>query len=82
MTLIKKLSGWPVAAVLALCALGAQAQTIKIAYIDPLSGGGATIGEHGLKHLNFLIEGMSLEVASPDEARQMLNLKGRNNVSF
>lgn len=29
---------------------------IKIAYVDPLSGGAATIGEHGLKHIQFLIE--------------------------
>ena len=29
-----------------------------------------------------LIEGLSLEVATPDEARQMLSLKGRNNVDF
>lgn len=29
---------------------------IKIAYVDPLSGGAATIGEHGLKHLQFLVE--------------------------
>jgi branched-chain amino acid transport system substrate-binding protein len=34
----------------------ALAQTVKIAYIDPLSGGSATIGEHGLKHLQFLVE--------------------------
>ena len=43
-------------AALAVASLGAQAQTIKIGYIDPLSGGGATIGEHGLKHLQFLVE--------------------------
>jgi branched-chain amino acid transport system substrate-binding protein len=29
---------------------------IKIAYVDPLSGGAATIGEHGLKHIQFLVE--------------------------
>ena len=29
-----------------------------------------------------LIEGLGLEVATPDEARQMLELKGRSNVSF
>jgi branched-chain amino acid transport system substrate-binding protein len=41
----------------ALLASGAAlAQSVKIAYIDPLSGGGATIGEHGLKHLQFLVE--------------------------
>ena len=34
----------------------AQAQTIKIAYIDPLSGGGASVGEIGLKHFQYLAE--------------------------
>ena len=56
MKLIKALLGLPIAAALALGAVGAHAQTIKIAYIDPLSGGGATIGEHGLKQLQFLVE--------------------------
>ena len=43
-------------AAVALLSFGAQAQTIKIGYVDPLSGGGATIGEHGWKHLQFLVE--------------------------
>ena len=43
------------AAALLLCALGAHAQ-VKIAYVDPLSGGGASVGEHGLKHLQFMVE--------------------------
>ena len=30
--------------------------TVKIGYIDPLSGGGATIGEIGLKHFQFLAD--------------------------
>lgn len=30
--------------------------TIKIAYIDPLSGGGATVGEHGVHHFQFLVD--------------------------
>ncbi len=38
-----------------LFAHAAMAQ-VKIAYIDPLSGGAATIGEHGLKHLQYLVE--------------------------
>ncbi len=38
-----------------LLAGGAMAQ-VKIAYVDPLSGGAATIGEHGLKHLQYLVE--------------------------
>ena len=44
------------AVVASLVSFGAGAQSIKIAYIDPLSGGGATIGEHGLKHLQFLVD--------------------------
>ena len=46
------------AAAAMLLASGAMAQ-VKIAYIDPLSGGGATIGEHGLKHLQVLVEGIN-----------------------
>ena len=30
--------------------------TIKIGYIDPLSGPGATVGEVGLKTFQFLVE--------------------------
>ena len=56
MVLNKQVIGWAAAATLAFAALSAQAQTIKIAYIDPLSGGAATIGEHGLKQLQFLVE--------------------------
>ena len=44
-----------VAAAAMLFALAAQAQ-VKIAFVDPLSGGGASIGEHGLKHLQYLVE--------------------------
>jgi uncharacterized protein (DUF849 family) len=29
-----------------------------------------------------MIEALSLEVATPDEAREILGLKGRENVSF
>ncbi len=75
MNILKTWRRWPLAAAVCLTALGAQAQ-IKIAYIDPLSGGGATIGEHGLKHIQYLIEqvnakggvidGQKLEVVAYD----------------
>ncbi|MEO5696270.1 MAG: branched-chain amino acid ABC transporter substrate-binding protein [Burkholderiaceae bacterium] len=52
----KKLYGWPIAAALAFSAVTVQAQNVKIAYIDPLSGGGATVGEHGLKQFEFMVE--------------------------
>ena len=35
-----------------------------------------------VKRARALIETLSLEVATPDEAREILNLKGRNNVNF
>ena len=44
---------------LALCLLAAPAlaqDTIKIGYIDPLSGGGASTGAGGLKTFNFLAD--------------------------
>ena len=31
-------------------------ETVKIAYIDPLSGGGASVGEIGLKTFQFLAD--------------------------
>ena len=55
---IPKLSRWSIAAALALASLGVHAQ-IKIAFIDPLSGGGASVGEHGWKHLQYLVEGIN-----------------------
>ena len=55
MRFFKTLLGLPIAAALALGAFPAHAD-VKIGYIDPLSGGGATIGEHGLKQLQFLAE--------------------------
>ena len=39
------------------CSAAAMAQeTVKIGYIDPLSGGGASVGEVGLKTFQFLAE--------------------------
>ena len=40
----------------AFAAFGAQAQTLKIAYIDPLSGAFANVGEAGLKHFQAMAE--------------------------
>jgi branched-chain amino acid transport system substrate-binding protein len=49
---------WGLAAVAALCiSAPVKAQeTIKIAFIDPLSGGGASTGEAGLKTYQFLAD--------------------------
>jgi branched-chain amino acid transport system substrate-binding protein len=63
--------------VLALLATPVAAQsTIKIAYVDPLSGGGASVGEVGLKTFQYLTDqintkggvlGMKLEVVGYDD---------------
>ena len=42
--------------VTALLAGSAYAQTVKIAYIDPLSGAFANVGEAGLKQFQFVAE--------------------------
>ena len=40
-----------------IAAMPATAEdTVKLAYVDPLSGGGASIGEVGLKVFNYLAE--------------------------
>ena len=52
---VRRIHAWAAGFALAIASVAVQAQ-IKIAYIDPLSGGAATIGEHGLKHLQFLVE--------------------------
>ena len=60
----------------AIATLPAAAEdTVKLAYIDPLSGGGASIGEIGLKTFNYLaddinahggINGQKLEIVAYD----------------
>ena len=45
-----------VAFVAGLLAASAQAQTVKIAFIEGLSGGGASLGEVALKHFQFFAE--------------------------
>ncbi len=71
-------ASFAVAASLTACLgpVGAQAaDTIKIAYIDPLSGGGASIGEVGLRTYRFIadeinaaggVDGKKLEIVGFD----------------
>src|SRR5215208_3767953 len=47
----------PLAArLIALTVPAVAAETVKIAFIDPLSGGAASTGENGLKHYQYLAE--------------------------
>ena len=42
----------------------------------------ATSNAEQVRMIRNIIEGLTLEVAAPDEARAMLGLKGRENVRF
>jgi branched-chain amino acid transport system substrate-binding protein len=44
----------------------ASAEAVKIAYIDPLSGGFANIGNAGLAHFRFIAEKLNAAKALPD----------------
>ena len=44
------------ASLIALTVPAIAAETVKIAFIDPLSGGAASTGENGLKHYQYLAE--------------------------
>ena len=40
-------------------AISASADTIKIAFVDPLSGGAASVGQMGLNHLKFIADSVN-----------------------
>ncbi|KJS12529.1 MAG: branched-chain amino acid ABC transporter substrate-binding protein [Hoeflea sp. BRH_c9] len=46
--------------------IAASAETVRIAYIDPLSGGFANIGNAGLAHFRFMVDKLNAEKALPD----------------
>ncbi len=71
-------------AIAAMLALGisfgaAQAQTIKIGYIDPLSGGGASIGEVGLKHFQYLAEQINASGGLNGKKLEIIGLDNKTN---
>jgi branched-chain amino acid transport system substrate-binding protein len=55
------------------------ADTIKVAYIDPLSGGGATVGEIGLKHLQYLAERINAAGGANGKKFEILGLDNKTN---
>lgn len=72
------------------CALGAAASllpagpslaqdTIKIAYIDPLSGPGATVGEVGLKTLHFLADELNAKGGAAGKKFEILPFDNKTN---
>jgi len=78
---LKALAVQPIlAAVLALSGQSATAQqTIQIAYIDPLSGGGASIGEHGLKHFRYIADQLNAQGGALGRKFEVVPYDGKTN---
>jgi uncharacterized protein (DUF849 family) len=78
--------------------LGAGAAQMRIAAMSASMGGNVRVGledslwagpgklasssAEQVRLVRSIIEGMGLEIASPDDAREILSLKGGNNVNF
>src|SRR4051794_8652086 len=57
----------------------AQSDTIKIAYIEPLSGGGASVGDGGLKHFQFFAEQINASGGINGKKIEILPLDNKTN---
>ena len=71
-----------IALALALPMLGSTAiaqETVKIGYIDPLSGGGASIGEIGLKTFQFLAEELNAKGGVQGKKVEIVPLDNKTN---
>ncbi len=58
---------------------------VRVGLEDSLWDGPGTLAKTNadqVKRIRTIIEALSLEVATPDDARQILKLKGKNNVAF
>jgi uncharacterized protein (DUF849 family) len=69
-----------------LATLGAaQGSNVRVGLEDSLWIGPGKLAESNadqVRKIRMVLEGLSLEIATPDEARQMLALKGANKVKF
>lgn len=69
-----------------LSTLGAaQGSHVRVGLEDSLWIGPGKLAQSSaeqVKKIRQVLEGLSLEIASPNEARQMLKLKGKDNVPF
>jgi uncharacterized protein (DUF849 family) len=58
---------------------------VRVGLEDSLWDGPGTLAKSNadqVTRIRTIIESLSLEVATPAEAREILHLKGRNNVNF
>src|ERR1700755_216949 len=71
-----------IAAALTLPMLGSAAtaqETVKIGYIDPLSGGGARIGEVGLKTFQFIADELNAKGGIQGKKVEIVGLDNKTN---
>ncbi|MBB4368757.1 branched-chain amino acid transport system substrate-binding protein [Bradyrhizobium sp. cir1] len=61
------------------CGTAAAQETAKLAYIDPLSGGGASIGEVGLKHYQWLADQINAQGGLLGKKLEILPLDNKTN---
>ncbi|MBB3014142.1 3-keto-5-aminohexanoate cleavage protein [Cupriavidus alkaliphilus] len=64
---------------------GAMGGNVRVGLEDSLWDGPGTLAESNaaqVLQVRTILEGLSLSIASPDEARSMLALKGADNVNF
>ena len=57
----------------------AQAETVKIAYIDPLSGAFANVGDSGLKHFTFAAERLNAEAGEGDPTFEIVGFDNKTD---
>jgi uncharacterized protein (DUF849 family) len=58
---------------------------VRVGLEDSLWDGPGKLAETNaaqVRRMRGIIEALSLQVATPDDARQLLKLKGRQNVAF
>ena len=63
----------------------AMGSNVRVGLEDSLWDGPGKLAETNaaqVRRIRGIIEGLSLQVATPDDARQLLKLKGRQNVAF
>ncbi len=76
---IGKLAGALALTLAASVSAALSQETIKIAYIDPLSGGGASIGETGLKIFQFTIDQINAKGGADGKKFEMLPFDNKTN---
>jgi branched-chain amino acid transport system substrate-binding protein len=74
-----KLSLGVVVAMGLTCAAAMGQDTVKLGYIDPLSGGGASVGEGGLKHYQWLADQINADGGLFGKKIEILPLDDKTN---